>query len=279
MKKLVALVLASSLFGCGNPPPPEVLATRYPNFWAHLEGLQEGNMCCTIVDSIHSLTYPMMEGQSYLGETPHWNSNHGALEMVLDAPASAVPTGAASMGVFTYALNLGQDSNFALRATFQRPSPVPSGGWAFGVVARTGNLDDTPDLTKIQLSFRVRPSDVDARVLEINGADPNPDTNSDRLAHYTILNTDADYSGIADGSKPVTLTLIVNRRAGTGSAYLTVGTTDYTVGKDFALIMFAKGSGTLSATLFNTAGPVLATDTDWGKSLSAEVTDFKIWKF
>jgi hypothetical protein len=78
---------------------------------------------------------------------------------------------------------------------------------------------------------------------------------------------------LAGDSELITLKLVVDRKAGVGNAFVTIGSSERRVGREnFPLKVFGPGSDTI----FRTAGVALATDTDWGKTLSVEVTDFRI---
>lgn len=261
MKKLIALLMAFYLSGCNaHVDAPDA-------YW--VIPATEKLDCCLHVDNLPGSPLMLRVGYNYpfsFPPTGHLEANDYATKMVLPAPSrDAKPgSGTVSMGLFRTGLNFGQDSNFTLRATFRRPTPVLEGqGWTFAVVARDGDLVDEPDLSKIQLSFRIRPSDIQPRVQEVHGSS----------FHTEPIAVPLQKDVVAGNSELITLRLVVDRKAGIGNAFVTIGSSEQRVGaENFPLTVFGPGSDTI----FKTAGVALATDTDWGKTLSVEVTDFRI---
>lgn len=295
MKKFIALVLASSLVGCAagdwspepasnEPTPPFVFhRSDYDYYWVPAPPAPvppNRDLCCVVTDRLPGAPQPLTIGQSGGGESVDWSIDYysgdiasGKLKMVLQAPRIEDATlGTVSMGAFR-PVDFGRDSAFTLRATFQNPTPVPGKGWSFTVVARTGDAEhDTPDLSKIQLSVRIRTPvrtgvpDIDVRVQEVNG----DDSTVNQINHETFFQDDPEYNEI-EGGGPITLLLKVNRKTGKGSAYIKTGTKAWSKG-DFSLTLFGVDSGPQ----LTAAGVALATDTDWGSTISVQVTDFMI---
>jgi hypothetical protein len=267
MKKLIALLLAVSLVGCG----PKKSAPEY-------EAIFKGNDlgCCIVRDTLHSSPQAMQEGQSKLGETAAWNTNHKALEMVLGAPLTTPPDaagnpGTPSMGVFLTGLNFGPGTAFSLSATFQRLSDTTGAkGWAVGVGARTGGTDDTPDLKRLGLTFRVKDSKAELRVLEFWGP---MDTEIRKHAAFAVPQDVYDkIVGKTGSPRPFTLKLSIDRTAGSGTASMRTEGKTYPVG-DFNMVHFTKAGGEP----FTAVGAALANAADPGQARSVEVTDFKLW--
>jgi len=289
MKTLVALLLGSSLAGCcafgvncPAPPPP------YADYQVALDGVNDaGDLCCLLNDSLPGGPQNLLKGQSGRGEDPRWYTNtfngdslsNDKLEMVLKAPPYPGVDDTVSMGAFRPNLDFGRDSAFTLRATFEYPDSVTVGkGWAFAIVARTGDAEhDTPDLSRVQVSARVRqpdpvkmrPRDIDIRFQEVDGDKVNT------LTIYNAPEGSAEYNAIKAG-QPVTLKLVLNRKAGIGSAYVTIGTIVKSL-ENFPLTVF----GVNSAPPLTAAGVALATDSDWQDAdghgeIRVQVTDFRI---
>jgi len=261
MKKLIALLMASSLSWCR----PHVDA---PDAYWVIPATEKLD-CCLHVDNLPGSPLMVQMGFSHPFADPpvgYLETNDNAAKMVLKAPSDeAKPGSTVSMGLFRTGLDFGQGSKFTLRATFRRPSPVIEGqGWTFAIVARGGGLIDEPDLSKIQLSFRIRSDDIEPRVQEYQGAS---------IPHKVPIAVPLKKDVVAGNSELITLRLVVDRQAGIGNAFVTIGSSENRVGdENFPLTKFGPDSDTI----FRTAGVTLATDTDWGKTLSVEVTDFRI---
>ena len=108
------------------------------------------------------------------------------------------------------------------------------------------------------------PRDIDIRFQEVDGDKVNT------LPIYNAPEGSAEYNAIRAG-QPVTLKLVLDRKAGIGSAYVTIGTTVKSR-ENFPLAVF----GLNSAPTLTTAGVALATDTDWDKTIRVQATDFRI---
>lgn len=291
MKKFIVLLLASSLVGCAKgdfspePAPSEPVPpfafhpSNYDYYWAPAPPAPvppaSKNLCCVVTDRLPGGPKPLTIGRSGVGEGGDWSIidyyngdvASGKLKMVLQAPPKEYATlGTVSIGAFR-PVDFGLESAFTLRATFQNPTPVPSDGWSFTVVARTGDPEhDTPNLWKIQLSVRIRPADIDVRIQEVNG----DSLETKKIAHETFNWDDSEYYGIY-GGEPITISLKVHRKTGKVGATIIVGTKVWSV-QDLSLDFFGVDSGPP----LSTAGVGLATDTDWGKTISVEVADFMI---
>lgn len=283
MKIIVALLLGSSLAGCcalgvncPAPPPP------YADYQVALDGVNDADdLCCLLHDNLPGGPQNLLKGQSGHHEEAHWYTNtysgdslsNDKLEMVLKAPPDPGVEDTVSMGAFRPNLDFGRNSVFTLRATFEYPDPVALKGWAFAVLARTGDAEhDTPDLSRVQVSARMRqadpakmrPRDIDIRFQEVDG------DNAHTLTIYNAPEGSAEFNAIKSG-QPVTLKLVLDRKAGIGSAYVTIGTIVKSL-ENFPLTVF----GANSAPILITAGVALATDTDWNETIRVQATDFRI---
>ena len=269
MKKLIALLLASSFAGWGSLGGAQA-PTNLADYAATFRNADLG--CCIIRDIFHKSPQALVKGRAGVGETAVWDAKDGALQMKLTAPATIQKDDAGnikvpSMGIFGIDYCLGPGSNFAIKGTFQRPTrAISTDSWTITVVARTGDVADDPDLGRLQLSLRVNDGKANLRVLE--GRD-NASTGAIPGAKKDV--TGDAYKEIYTLGEPFTLTLQVNRKTGSGTAILTTET--QTIAIDFTMGVFTKDPGsptltTVGAALANT-GPKL--------KASVEVTGFELW--
>lgn len=247
------------------------------DYYATFQGKDLG--CCIVRDKFHRPARALEKGTGKAGETAVLTTKDGKLGMELTAPKPIAPNTTPSMGIFSVGHNFGPDATFAISATFRKPVGTPSGkAWSIGVVARTGDVDDTADLKRILLSFRTCTTGVgpcagakaNLRVLEVNSADPD-DPASVKLNSINI--PDDVFNAIFTSGQPFTLSLFVDRKKGEGIATITAGTakipplpfktTIFTSAADSPVIK------TVGATLANGFGP--------GERVSVEVSELAIW--
>lgn len=270
MKKLFALLLASSLAEWGSPAGAQVPATP-ADYAATFKNADLG--CCIVRDIFHKPPRALAKGRSSVGETAVWDAKDHALQMKLTAPATIRKDDAGniltpSMGIFGTGYCLGPGSIFTIRATLQRPTrDVSTDSWNVAVVARTGDVADVPDLGRLQVSLRVNNGSANLRVQE--GLD-NASTGAIPGAPKKNVTGDA-YKEIYTLHEPFTLSLHVDRKTGTGTA--TLKTKTQTIPIDFTMGVFTKDPGsrplrTVGVALGNT-GPKL--------KASVEVTGFELW--
>ena len=270
MKMFIGLLLASALVGCKNPSPGGAGASyAHADYEADLKGEDLG--CCIIRDVLHKPPQALQKGQSNVGETASWTTADNALQMTLKAPPTIMENTTPSMGVFSTGLNLGPGSRFSVSATFRKPSDtLYAKGWAVGVVARTGDRDDTADLKRLQLTFRVKNSTAELRVQEIWGP-----TDAEFKQHASLPVPQTLYDQLIDNQlnpPTFTLKLLVDRKTGTGDAMMKVRNTTYDLGS-FNMEYFKASSGDP----FTVVGAALANAYDAGKTRSVEVTHFEVW--
>jgi hypothetical protein len=270
MKKLIALLLASSLAGSGAPGGAQLPGSPVADYAATFKNADLG--CCIIRDVFHKVPQKMAKGRASVGETAVWDAKDRALQMKLTAPATLQTDAAGniktpSMGIFGTGYCLGPGTSFTVKAGFQKPQrAVSTDSWSVTVVARTGDVPDTPDLGRLLVSLRVNNGLANLRVQEgLN----NATTGGIPGAPKKDVTGDA-YKEIYTLGEPFTLSLHVDRKTGSGTATLTTRT--QTIPIDFTMGVFTKDSGpplnVVGAALGNT-GPKL--------TASVEVTDFELW--
>jgi len=273
MKKLlVALLLASSLYGCKKEkayPQPPAGSVDSADYWTKFEGLG----CCILIDGLNTTPKALQPGQGGPDETSAWVSEADALRMDLTAPDKIAPDTTPSMGIFKTRQNFGPGTKFSISATFRNAQGRMDGqAWTVALVARTGDVADTADLGRLQLSLRVNKG-VHLRVQE--GPD-GPSTSAipgaalpDGSPQPDFVSGDAPYKDIYLDHKPFTLRLDVDRKSGKGVATLTTATQVYPI--RFEMGRFKKDGGAP----LTTVGVTIANNNP-GETVSVEVTDFMI---
>lgn len=262
MKKLIVLLLASSLAACTGSSVEDPLRPVY-----HAK-FKDGSLdCCILVDRIHAPDkVPLEKGQSGVGEIAQWTEGHGALALTLTAPNSIPENANPSMGIFSTGLDFGPGKIFLVRATFQRPR-APAGlfnGWAVGLAARTGGKDDLYAETRLGVTLTFKNGSAELRFRE-----------GDKTANSIKFNPDHQdvYDKIMNDAQPFTLELRVDRKAGKGAVTL-ITRGGFSPRIDFDPAVFKASDGppitAVGATLANCCGE--------GKQVDVEVTDFQIWE-
>jgi hypothetical protein len=179
-------------------------------------------------------------------------------------PVSLLPEAVASESLFATPVNFGPGSVVRLRATYRAPvGPLPGGGFAMGLIARTGGKDDLPTETSIAVTVNVRPGFL-VRFGAANGnVDPARVVLPDEVKNAIFSPTDP---------QPFTIDLTIDRVHGTATAKLTVIDQVFTV--PFVLSDFLADSGpTITAVgagiAVNSNGP--------GQTASVHIRDFRIY--
>ena len=116
------------------------------------------------------------------------------------------------------------------------------------------------------------PDEVNTQVLEVDGTNPDYNTNSAMLASTNI--TDAVYDEIFNHAQPFTLKLSLDRKAGSGTATITTGAESIPPLTFSNMTIFKADAGTDPIT---TVGATLANGFALGETVSVEATDFKLW--
>jgi len=166
--------------------------------------------------------------------------------------------------LFATPLNFGPGSVVRLRATYRAPvGPLPGGGFAIGLVARTGGKDDLPTETLVAVTVNVRPGFL-VRFGAANGnVDPARVVLPDDVKNAIFSSTDP---------QPFTIDLTVDRVHGKAIGKLTVIDQVFTV--PFDLSDFLADSGPV----ITAAGPGIAVNSNApGGTASVHIRDFRIY--
>jgi len=179
-------------------------------------------------------------------------------------PVGLSPDYVAAESLWATPVNFGPGSVLRLRATYRAPvGPLPGGGFAMGLVARTGGKDDLPTETGIAVTVNVRPGFLVRFGAAAGNVDPARVVLPDDVKNAIFSPTDP---------QPFTIDLTIDRVHGTATAKLTVIDQVFTV--PFMLSDFGADSGpTISAVgagiAVNANGP--------GQTASVHIRDFRIY--
>jgi hypothetical protein len=189
----------------------------------------------------------------------------GEMLLSVHRPAGLSPDLIPSESLWTTPVHFGPGSVVRLTATFRAPvGPLPGGGFAIGVNARTGARDDiAPDNERIAATVNVRPGFLVRFGVPFGSVDTARVVLPDSIKQAIFSTTDP---------QPFTIELIVNRVRGTGLAKLKVADQVFSV--PFVLSDFLAGSGpTITA-----VGPGIAVNSNApGQTASVHVREFRIY--
>jgi hypothetical protein len=187
----------------------------------------------------------------------------GEIMIGITRPADLSPDLIVAQSVWATPVNFGPSSVSRISATFRAPvGPIPSGGFAIGIVAKTGGKDDLADDTRIAVTINVRPGFL----VRLNVPFGAVETTN------TVLSQKIKDDIFGSPGKPFTLEMTVDRVHGTGTAKLIVG--DHVVSLPFTLSDFLADSGPVITAMgagiaVNANGP--------GQTASVHVRDFRIY--
>jgi len=166
--------------------------------------------------------------------------------------------------LFATPVSFGPGSVVRLRATFRAPvGPLPGGGFAIGLVARTGGRDDLSTETLVGVTVNVRPGFLVRFGASAGNVDPARVVLPDDVKNAIFSSTDP---------QPFTIDLTIDRVHGTAIGKLTV--IDQVFTTPFVLSDFLANSGpTITA-----AGPGIAVNSNApGGTASVHIRDFRIY--
>jgi len=208
---------------------------------------------------------PMVPGDPLIPDSnPTVSTAPGEVVVSIHRPLGLSPDLIPSESIWATPVHFGPGSVVRLKATFRAPvGPIPGGGFAFGLVARTGAKDDLASETRIATTINVRPGFL----VRFNVPFGSVETRNMVLPQAV---KDAIFS--STDPQPVTLTLTIDRIKGTGKSELKVK--DQVFSLTFTLSDFLADGGPIitavgSGIAVNSNGP--------GKTASVHVRDFRIY--
>ena len=208
---------------------------------------------------------PMQAGDTGIaGSNPTIEKRPGEIFISITRPVDLSPDLIPAMGVWATPVNFGPGSVSRIRATYIAPvGPLPGGGFAIGINAKTGGKDDLTTDTRIAVTINVRPGFL-VRLSVPFGATQQTAMVLPQAVKDAMFST-------AD-PQPFTLELTMDRVKGEGSAKLTVGDDVFTL--PFILADFSADSGPS----ITAVGPGLAVNPNApGQTASVRVRDFRIY--
>ena len=208
---------------------------------------------------------PMQTGDTGIaGSNPTIEKRPGEIFISITRPVDLSPDSIPAMGVWATPVDFGPGSVSRIRATYIAPvGPLPGGGFAIGINAKTGNEDDLSTDTRIAVTINVRPGFVVRLNVPFGAAAPTA---------MVLPQAVKDAMFSASDPEPFTLELTMDRKEGTGTAKLTVA--DQVFSLPFVLSEFlADGGPAITA-----VGPGLAVNANApGQTASVHVRDFRIY--
>lgn len=208
---------------------------------------------------------PMLPGDTGIeNSNPTIEKRPGEIFLSISRPVGLAPDLIPAMGVWATPVDFGPGSVSRIRATYIAPiGPIPGGGFAIGINAKTGNQNDLTTDTRIAVTVNIRPGFVVRLNVPFGATAPT-------AMPLPQAAKDAIFS--ATDPQPFTIELTMDRVEGTGLAKLTVADQVYSL--EFTLADFrADGGPAITA-----VGPGLAVNANApGQTASVRVRDFRIY--
>jgi len=208
---------------------------------------------------------PMQAGDTLIPDTnPTIEKRPGEIFISISRPVDLSPDLYPAMGVWATPVDFGPGTVSRISATYRAPvGPLPGGGFAIGINAKTGNKDDLTTDTRIAVTINVRPGFVVRLSVPFGATQPTAMPLPQAAKDAMFSTTDPE---------PFTLELTMDRKLGKGKAQLTVG--DQVFSLDFTLSDFLKDGGPS----ITAVGPGLAVNPNApGQTASVHVRDFRIY--
>jgi hypothetical protein len=208
---------------------------------------------------------PMVPGDPLIPESnPTVSAAPGEVVVSIHRPVGLSPDLIPSESIWATPVNFGPGSVVRLRATFRAPvGPIPGGGFAFGLNARTGARDDLATETRIATTINVRPGFVVRFNVPFGAVETTNMTLPQGVKDAIFSTTDP---------QPFTMELTIDRELGKGTAKLTVA--DQVFSLKFTLSDFLADGGPV----ITAVGPGIAVNSNGpGQTASVHVRDFRIY--
>jgi hypothetical protein len=209
---------------------------------------------------------PMQPGDPLIPDTnPTIEPRPGAMLVRVSRPIGLSPELIPAESLWATPVEFGPGSIARFRATFIAPDGpyATTGGFAIGVVARTGGKDDLPTETLVAVTVNARPNQQVRLQIPFGATAPTNVVLPQAVRDAIYSTTDP---------QPFTIELTVDRVNGTGTAKLMVIDQVFTL--NFTLSTFlADGGPTITA-----AGPGIAVNSNApGQTASVQIRDFRIY--
>jgi len=208
---------------------------------------------------------PMVPGDSLIpNSNPTVSFSAGEAVVSIHRPVGLSPDDFVSESLWATPVSFGPGSIVRLRATFRAPvGPLPGGGFAIGLIGRTGSKDDLATETKAGVTVNVRPDFLVRFGASFGNVDPARVVLPDDVKHAIFSPTDP---------QPFTIDLTIDRVYGTATAKLIV--IDQVFPVSFVLSDFLADSGPA----ITAVGPGIAVNSNGpGETASVHVRDFRIY--
>lgn len=207
----------------------------------------------------------MQVGPTAIPDTnPSFDQRPGAVLLSISRPIGLDPDTIPSQTLWATPVNFAAGSIVRIKATFIAPvGPIPGGGFAIGVNAKTGNKDDLPTDTRLAATVNVRPGYLVRFGMPFGSTEP---------ARVVLPQDVKDAIFSTTDPQPFTIEVTVDRTNGKGLAKLMVIDQVFTV--PFTLSEFvASGGPAITA-----VGPGIAVNSNApGQTASVQVRDFRIY--
>ena len=208
---------------------------------------------------------PMLPGDTGIANTnPIIEKRPGGIFLSISRPVDLSADLTPAMGVWATPVDFGPGSISRYSATFIAPTgPLPGGGFAIGMNAKTGNQNDLSTDTRIAATVNVRPDFLVRFGVPFGATEP---------ARVVLPQAVKDAIFSLTDPQPFTIELIVDRVEGKGMAKLKV--IDQVFEVPFELADFLKDGGPA----ITSVGPGLAVNPNApGQTATVRVRDFRIY--
>ena len=220
----------------------------------------------SLAPSIDTLNFgPMVPGDPLIPDSnPTVTPLPGEILLSIHRPVGLPDDLIPSESIWTQPVHFGPGSIIRIRSTFIRPvGPLPGGGFAIGVNARTGAKDDLASETRVAATVNVRPDFLVRFGAPFGSTEPARVVLTDTAKNAIFSTTDP---------QPFTIDLRIDRVHGTATAKLMVVGQVFTV--PFVLSDFRADSGPV----ITAVGPGIAVNANApGQTASVRVQDFRIY--